>query len=114
MPWWSWVVIWGVLILLTLGMLAWQGFRLFRSFMTTLDALGELADKTSVLSANAEELAPDRFSPAIFGNRVLLARAVEAQRRDRATARQARRDRLVKRGKLLQRAPVSQRTSPNA
>ncbi len=114
MPWWSWVVIWGVLVLLTLAMLAWLAVRLFRKLMGTFEALGDLADQVGELGANVETLAPGRTAPAIFADRAALAAAIHESRLHRATARQARRDARIKRGRLLQRAPVSQRTPPNA
>lgn len=114
MPWWSWIVIWGVLVLLALGLLAWHAYRLFRKFLGTLEALGDLADQVSELGANVEALHPERTVPAIFANRDALSAARQARRAERAHQRQARRDRLIRQGKLLQRAPLSQRTPPNA
>ena len=114
MPWWSWIVIWGVLVLLALGMLAWQAYRLFRKFVGTLKALGELADQVSELGASVEKLEAERRVPAIFANRDVLSAARRTRRSERAHERQARRDRLIRQGKLLQRAPLSQRTPPNA
>jgi hypothetical protein len=114
MAWWSWIVIWGVLVILTLGMLAWQGYRLFRKFLATLEALGDLADRVSDLGANVEALQPERRVPAIFANPHVLQAARQQHRAIRAHERQARRDRLIRQGKLLQRAPLSQRTPPNA
>lgn len=114
MAWWSWIVIWGVLVVLALGMLVWLAYRLFRKFLGTLEALGGLADQVSELGANVDALQPERLEPAIFANRHVLSAARQRRRAERAHERQARRDRLIRQGKLLQRAPLSQRTPPNA
>jgi hypothetical protein len=114
MPWWSWIVIWGGMVLLAVALLAWIAYRLFRKLMTAVGALGDLADQVSTLGDTVEVIDPQRFRPAIFTNRDALAQGVEADRANRLQARQLRRDRLITRGKLLQRAPVNQRTPPHA
>jgi hypothetical protein len=118
MPWWSWIVLWGALVLGALALLAWIAFRLFHKLMAALRALGDLGDQVSRLGDNTQALAPERRTPAIFGNRDALARAVATEREARAHARQLRRDALIKKGKLLHSAPVSapasQRTPPHA
>lgn len=56
MPWWSWVLIWfglGLVLLLTLGLLAWW---LFRKFLVLLDDLTELADRASLLETADPEI----------------------------------------------------------
>jgi uncharacterized membrane protein YccC len=108
MPWWSWVVIWVVLVVALLGMLTLFGFRLFRKLMAALDELGKLADKTELLQRRAEELAEERFHPAVFADVSELRDAREQDLADRERRRQARRDSLVKRGKLLVKADPQQ------
>jgi flagellar biosynthesis/type III secretory pathway M-ring protein FliF/YscJ len=108
MPWWSWVVIWVVLVLALLGMLALFGIRLFRKVMAALAELGELADKTELLHARSEELRDERFHPAVFEDAGALRAAREQDLADRERRRQARRDSLVKRGKLLVKADPQQ------
>ena len=108
MPWWSWLVIWVVLGLGLIGMLVWQGFRLFRKFIAMTHALGELTEKLDILEQQREELADEGFSPAIFEDRDELVETVELNRIDRERRRQIRRDSLVMRGKLLVRADAQQ------
>ena len=108
MPWWSWVVIWVVLVVALLGMLTLFGFRLFRKLMATLDELGRLADKTELLHRRSEELREERFQPAAFADAGALRAAHEQDIADRERRRQARRDSLVKRGKLLVKADPQQ------
>jgi hypothetical protein len=108
MPWWSWIIIWGLLILALLGMLVWFGFTLFRKFLDVADALGQLAEKTELLDERIDELAPQLSEPAIFGDRDELAEVVELQSLERERRRQIRRDLLVKRGKLLVKADAQQ------
>jgi hypothetical protein len=106
MPWWSWVVIWVVLVASLLGMLAWFGVGLFRKAVTVTEALTALVDQVSQLEAGLDELSPERFAPAIFAEPHGLALAVEQGRGQRARGRQERRDIAVKRGKLLRHAPI--------
>jgi flagellar biosynthesis/type III secretory pathway M-ring protein FliF/YscJ len=108
MPWWSWVVIWVVLVLALLGMLTLFGFRLFRKLTAALDELGKLADKTDLLHQRSEELREERFQPAVFADASALRAARDQDLADRERRRQARRDSLVKRGKLLVRADPQQ------
>jgi hypothetical protein len=108
-PWWSWVIIWVILVAALLGMLAWFAVRLFRKLMTAADALGDLGDQLAALDGDIAELAPDTFSPAIFGNRSELAEDVERGRDRRAHRRQERRDLAINRGKLLRHAPIEYR-----
>jgi flagellar biosynthesis/type III secretory pathway M-ring protein FliF/YscJ len=105
-PWWSWVIIWVVLVAALLGMLAWFAVRLFRKLMTAADALGDLGDQLAQLDEAVDELAPATFSPAIFADREELALDVERNRDRRAHRRQERRDLAINRGKLLRHAPI--------
>jgi hypothetical protein len=49
MPWWSWIVIWIALIALSLLFFGVLGLRLYRQAMTTLEELGEAAERFSRL-----------------------------------------------------------------
>lgn len=114
MPWWSWILIWGALVIGALALVAWLAFRLFRKLMAAFEALGDLSDQVAELGANVETLAPEHRVPAIFSDRTTLHQERQSSLAERANARQARRDRLIRQGKLLQRAPLSQRTPPHA
>jgi hypothetical protein len=53
MPWWSWIVIWIALVALSLLFFGVLGLRLYRQAMTTLEELGEAADRFSRLPSPA-------------------------------------------------------------
>ncbi len=108
MPWWSWLVIWGVLVLALLGMLALFAFRLFRKLMAAAAEVSALADKAQALSQRADELRDAPFEAAVFQDADQLRAEREQALADRAVARQARRDARVRRGKLLVNADPTQ------
>ncbi len=108
MPWWSWVVIWVVLVLGLLAMVASLGYRLVLKAMGALRALGELTEKAEVLSSRAEEGRPDPpFHPAVLGSAREYAQDWEARRARNATIRHTQREARIRRGKLLVSADVS-------
>lgn len=108
MPWWSWLIIWAVLVLALVGTLAWLGYRLFVKAMRALHALGELAAKTEALSGRFDEDDLDpRFRPAVLGPAREYAAAWEARRAHNATIRHTRREARIRRGKLLVSADPS-------
>jgi hypothetical protein len=108
MPWWSWLVIWVVLVLALLGMLVWLGYRLFVKLMAALRALGELTDKAGMLSARFDgETADPPFHPAALGPVREYAEEWQARRARSATIRHTRRQARIRRGKLLVSADPS-------
>lgn len=107
MPWWSWVLIWVVLVLGLLGMLAFFAVHLFRKVVAAGREASVLIEKADVLSRRAEDLTEAAFHPAVFADAgALRAERVQASA-DRAVARQLRRDARVKRGKLLVNADAA-------
>jgi hypothetical protein len=108
MPWWSWLVIWGVLVVGLLGMLALFAVWLFRKLMAAAAEVSDLAQKAEILSRRAEELRDPAFHAAVFDDASALRDERELARAERANARQARRDARVRRGKLLISADPSQ------
>jgi hypothetical protein len=108
MPWWSWLVIWGVLVLSLLGMLALFAVWLFRKLMATGAEVSDLAEKAEILSRRAEELRDPPFHASVFDDASVLRGERELAKAGRATARQARSDARVRRGKLLTSADPSQ------
>jgi len=107
MPWWSWILIWGGLVLALLAMLVLMAWWLFRKAVGVLDELGQLAEKTELLSRMSDELTDVETAP--FVPAVLLDRAaVAAQRSARELAREqrkhARREKRITRARLLIRA----------
>jgi hypothetical protein len=113
-PWWSWVIIWTVLVLLLFGMLAWFAVVLFKKLMATLHAVGELGDQLAALDTRLDDLGRERFRPAIWADRAALARDIERRRALRMRRRQEKQDARVARGKLIRQAPLNQRTFPHA
>ena len=109
MPWWSWVVIWVVLVLGLLGMLAGMAWRLFRKGIAVLDELESLAATTELLDRAADVAEEQHRELAI------LVGADELRRRRehvRAAARERKRDRhdaRIARGKALTKADASAR-----
>lgn len=81
MPWWSWIAIWGGLVLalaVMLGLLAWW---LFRKALVLLDDVADLAGTTALLESDD----PEYIRPALAVLETV--RAV----RDREAARRAHR-----------------------
>lgn len=104
MPWWSWVVIWAVLVLGLLGMLAYFGWSLFRKVMAAAKEAGALLEKTEILSQRSGDMRYAEFHSAIFADPDTLRAEREQAIADRQVARQARRDQRVRRGKILVKA----------
>ncbi len=101
MPWWSWLLIWSVLVLGLLGMLAYFAVTLFRKIAAAGREASALAAKAEILSQRSQELADPPFHPAVLDDATRLREERTQTIVDRAYARQARRDARVKRGKLL-------------
>ncbi len=108
MPFWSWIIIWVVLVLALLGMFAFFGYRLFRKLMVSFDALGELTDKAALLDAASEELREQAFQPAVFADTGALSHERQLAKAARLRRRQARREKRVERGRLLVKADPQQ------
>lgn len=100
MPWWSWLVIWIVLVLGLLGMLAFFAWWLFRKVVAAGREAAALLEKTEVLSRRAEEL-HETFEPAVLADADELRAERQEHLIELAYARQARRDARVRRGRLL-------------
>lgn len=111
MPWWSWILIWTVLLTGLLVMLAWFAVRLLRKLMVALGALGELGDQISDLDPDRE---PHRtpFTPAVFQDRRTLKAALEQAGIERAHRLASRRDLALSRGKLLRHTPFKPEDRP--
>jgi len=112
MPWWSWVLVWVVLVLALLGMLAFVGWRLFKKTMTALEALGELTARLEILDAARQELDEERFRPAVSRPFAEIQAEYRENAEGRDERRRFRRDRRHSRGKLLVSADLRQRTFP--
>jgi hypothetical protein len=113
MQWWSWLLIWGALVIGLVGMLAYFAVTLFRKLMRAMDALGALGDQVGALDVTLSELQAAAPRPAIFDDKYELAYVIEADRYARSVRRHSRRDALVNRGKLL-KTPTDKRMDHNA
>lgn len=107
MPWWSWLLIWIVLVLGLLGMLAFFAWWLFRKLMAAAREASALLEKAEVLQGRAEALKEEAFHPAVFADAADLAAQRMQAKAEKAYAKQARRDARVRRGKLLVKADPS-------
>ena len=79
MPWWSWLLIWGGLVLALVALLASFAWLLLRKFLVLVDDLGALAEKTAVLGTAATDPALPRPELAVLAD----FRAVRARREQR-------------------------------
>lgn len=101
MPWWSWLVIWTVLVLGLFVMLGFFAWWLVRKLMATAREASALLAKAEVLSRRANDLRDEVFHPAVFADAVELRDRRAQARADRELAQQARRNARVRRGKIL-------------
>jgi hypothetical protein len=110
MPWWSWVLIWALLVLGLLGMLALFALWLFRKARTGFAALSELGDKVAALEAASEEVARQPFRAAVLAPYDEVREPHRLRADLRADRKRSRRERRLARGKLLTTADLRQRT----
>ncbi|HAM27177.1 MAG TPA: hypothetical protein DCP11_10920 [Microbacteriaceae bacterium] len=69
MPWWSWLLIWGLLVAALLAMLGYFGWLLFRKGVAVFGALETLAAKSELLEAAGETLDDQRTTLALLQKR---------------------------------------------
>ena len=103
MPWWSWLLIWGVLVAGLFVVLIWCAVALYRKAVTTLRALEALNDQVSSVDLDVPSVCAS-FSPAVFADSAVVLRNIEQNRADRAHRSQVRRDARIVRGKLMRNA----------
>ncbi|MET0975420.1 MAG: hypothetical protein ABWX82_07105 [Leifsonia sp.] len=106
MPAWSWVVIWGALVLALVVVCVVLGRPVLRKFRAAVDASEQLAVVSGSLLSAAEELgaAGERLEErqrAVFGDVDALSTAWARRRAARAYRRQSRRDARIRRGRLI-------------
>ncbi len=109
MPWWSWLVIWVVLVLALLGMFAIMAFRLFRKGMGVLTELEALAGKAELLDLASEAVEEQRRELAILAGVARTRRRRELVREAAMARRSARHDARIARGRALLRVDASAR-----
>lgn len=101
MPWWSWIVIWTVLVLGLLGMLVFFAWALFRKLAATAREASALMQKAEALSRRVGEESEEPFHPAVFAQATQLRDRRAQAIADRARTRQAHRERRIRQGKIL-------------
>jgi hypothetical protein len=101
MPWWSWIVIWGVLAVALLAMLAIMAFRLFRKGVGVLTELEALATKAELLDRAAEVVDEQRQELAILAGAAATRRRRELVREAALGRKAARHDARIARAKAL-------------
>ena len=105
MQWWSWLIIWTLLIAGLVGMLIYFAISLFRKFLAVYEDFEVLLDRAESLSAASDDLTENSpHSPAIFGDRAELGYEVEWMRRERLIRKQLRREARIRRAKMLRTA----------
>ncbi|RFA09311.1 hypothetical protein B7R54_08760 [Subtercola boreus] len=114
MSWWSWIVIWAVLVLAMLGMYALLGWRLFRKASVVLGELSQLGAQVGSVQDNVEQLTPEPSDNAILLGYAEMYRRRDIQRQRRADEKELRREKRLERGKLLTTSDYRQRTWPHA
>ncbi|MDJ0348229.1 hypothetical protein [Cryobacterium sp. PH29-G1] len=103
MPWWSWLLIWCLLVLSLFAVLIWCAVMLYRKARGTLHAVASLSDQISAVDPGRPgPTAP--VVPAVFADSALLRHYVEQRRAESTHRRQLRRDAWIRRGKLLRNA----------
>ena len=103
MPWWSWFLIWSVLVAGLLVVLGWCAVMLYRKALTTLRAIEVLSDQVCAVDLVVPSVSVS-FNPAVFADAAVVLRNVEQNRADRSHRSQVRRDARIVRGKLMRNA----------
>lgn len=110
MPWWSWIAIWGGLVLALVVMLGLFAWWLFRKFLVLVDDVADLAGTTAVLDAGDYEHA--RPALAVL-QQVRDVRDREEQRRaHRAARRHDRHERRMMRARQITSVDASRHPWP--
>ena len=105
MPWWSWLIIWTVLVGGLIGMLVYFAISLFRRFLGVYEEFSLLLERAEELTATSDALPePPLTPPAIFGDRAVFEYEVERLRHERLIRKQLRRDARIRRAKMLNTA----------
>jgi hypothetical protein len=115
MPWWSWVAIWGGLVVVLVVMLVLLGMMLFRKLMAVFTALGVLADRTELLQRAGEILDEQHRELALLVGLAETRRRREEVRARSRVRRDARHDaRLVRARSIIAVDASSRRWFPEA
>lgn len=102
MPWWFWILLWTVLVLVSAAILAWLAWRTVRRFFGALNEVGTLGeDMTNRWDKSSSSVATGIRKAPVPGILIPIHQAREDYLRERSTRQQrkvaqriARRDRL--------------------
>jgi hypothetical protein len=109
MPWWSWLIIWVVLVLALLAMFAAMAYRLFRKGVAVLTELERLGEKTEILQRVDEAVEERHAQLAILAGAAEMRRRRELVRAAALDRKAARHDARIARAKALTRVDASTR-----
>jgi biopolymer transport protein ExbB/TolQ len=109
MPWWSWLIIWAVLVLALLAMLALFGWQLFRKVVAVFGSLEALASTTELLESAGEALEEQRGTLALLQKHSEVALRRHRVREEAAARRQARHDARIDRARRITRVDANTR-----
>ncbi len=107
MTWWSWVIVWTVLVVGMLAMLGVSAWLLFRKLMTLLDDLGHLTESAAL----GEMVTSDTVPPviAVLSRHAAIRDREAARRRHINERRHSRYDARIARAKAITRLdPLAQ------
>lgn len=101
MPWWSWLIIWVLLVLALLVMLGLLGWRLFRKVMAVFASLEALASTVELLESADETLDEQHTALALLQKRSEVVARRDRVRELAAQRRQARHDGRLDRARRI-------------
>lgn len=110
MSWWSWLIIWAVLVIALLAMLGFSAWWLFRKFVVLGSDLADLAGTLAVVQP--EETVHVRPELAVLGNLRDIQAREDARRFRRATRRRERHERRLARARRITRVDASRQQWP--
>lgn len=110
MPWWSWIAIWGSLVLALVIMLGLCAWWLFRKFLILLDDVSELAGTAAILDAGEYEHV--RPALAVLQQLGEVRDREEARRAHRAARRNDRHERRMTRARRISSVDASDQQWP--
>ena len=110
LPWWSWLIIWSLLVIALLAVLAVSAWILFRKGIGVLDAAAQLADTTAVLEAEERALTPPQR--AILADLRAIRNREAARRFRRAERRRVRHEHRLVRARRITSVDASRQRWP--
>ena len=110
MAWWGWLLLWtglALALLITLGLFAWS---LFRKFLTLVDDVADLAERSALLEVDDPVLVRPQI--AVLAEVRDIRDRERVRKAHRAELRQQRHDRRMARARRIADPAASQREWP--